>query len=119
MKFKYNPLHTSKLGIIGDAEEIDFDNSATSLTSENVQDAIEEIANSGASNIYYEHTQTIAQSTWIIVHNLNKFPNITVVDNTNKVIEPGTITYTDSNTITLEFQVAGSAFDITGKAFIS
>ena len=55
--------------------------------------------------------QTPAQSVWVINHNLNKFPSVTVVDTAGSIIL-GEITYTDKNNLTLTFSAAfkGTAY---------
>lgn len=51
----------------------------------------------------YLHNQTIASDTWVIVHNLNKFPAVSVIDSAgNEVI--GDVTYDDANQVTLRFE---------------
>lgn len=51
----------------------------------------------------YLHTQTTASDTWVIVHNLNKFPSVTVIDSAgNEVI--GEVIYNDANQVTLKFE---------------
>jgi hypothetical protein len=61
----------------------------------------------------YVHTQTVASTVWIIVHNLNGFPNITVADSAGTVVE-GDVVYVDSNTIQLTFSAPFS-----GTAYLS
>lgn len=51
----------------------------------------------------YFHKQTIASDTWVIVHNLNKFPAVTVIDSAGcEVI--GDVTYDNENQITIRFR---------------
>lgn len=51
----------------------------------------------------YFHTQTVASDTWVIVHNLNKFPAVSVIDSAgNEVV--GEIIYNDANQVTLKFE---------------
>lgn len=50
----------------------------------------------------YLHQQTVASDTWVIVHNLNKYPSVAVIDSAgNEVI--GEISYDDKNQVTLKF----------------
>ena len=44
----------------------------------------------------YNHVQTVGSSVWNIVHGLNKFPSVVVVDSVGTEIE-GDIRYVDSN----------------------
>lgn len=51
----------------------------------------------------YLHQQTVASDTWVIVHNLNKYPSVAVIDSAgNEVI--GEISYDDKNQVTLKFE---------------
>lgn len=50
-------------------------------------------------------------STWVIEHNLNKFPNVTLIDNAGNLMLAEMV-YNDANTITVNFSapVAGYAY---------
>ena len=51
----------------------------------------------------YLHHQTVASDTWVIVHNLNKYPSVAVIDSAgNEVI--GEVNYDDKNQVTLKFE---------------
>ena len=50
----------------------------------------------------YVFTQLSPLSEWIVPHNLNKFPSITVVDSAGSEVV-GDYTYIDSNTIRIQF----------------
>lgn len=51
----------------------------------------------------YLHHQTVASDTWVIVHNLNKYPSVAVIDSAgNEVI--GEVSYDDKNQVTLKFE---------------
>lgn len=65
------------------------------------------------SDISYVHTQTVASSTWTIVHGLQFIPNVTIVDSAGSVVE-GDYSYPDENTIIATF-LGG----FTGKAYLS
>lgn len=94
---------------------------------QDVQDAIQNAAlNStddlpeGAENLYftpsrvaYVHTQGTSSSSWVITHNLNFYPNITVKDSAGSIVE-GEIVYDSANQVTLNFQAAFS-----GLAYLS
>jgi len=71
------------------------------------------IAPFGTEGYEYTFTQSAAASTWIINHNLDRFPSVTTVDSAGSIIN-GAITYTDSNTITVVFTSATS-----GKAYLN
>ena len=61
----------------------------------------------------FTFNQIVASTTWIINHNLGKFPTITVIDTAGTVVT-GEYTYTDNNNVTLTFS-AGFA----GKAYLN
>ena len=61
----------------------------------------------------YTYTQSIADSDWIITHNLGRFPSgVTVVDSAGSVIE-GAVQFINNNSIKISFNYAFS-----GKAYI-
>jgi hypothetical protein len=61
----------------------------------------------------YVHTQGSASSSWLINHNLDFYPNITVQDSAGNIVE-GEISYTNLNSLTVSF---ASAF--SGTAYLS
>lgn len=67
----------------------------------------------GGSGGTYTHNQTSPASTWIIIHNMGFFPQVTVVDSTGEQVE-GEVDYIDANTVNVTFS---SAF--SGKAYLS
>jgi len=64
-------------------------------------------------DIAYAHTQGTASATWTILHNLDFYPNVTVVDSAGTIVE-GEITYTNRNQVVLTF-----AASFSGKAYLS
>lgn len=66
---------------------------------------------SGTGDLNYMHTQGVASATWVILHNLNKYPSITVVDSGGTEVI-GAYTYDSINQVTLAFNgsFSGSAF---------
>lgn len=65
------------------------------------------------ASFQYIHDQIAASTTWVIVHNLNGFPNVSVVDSAGTNVE-GEIHYDSANQLTVSFTVAFS-----GKAYLS
>ena len=65
------------------------------------------------NHVKYVHTQASISSTWTINHNLGFFPNITVLDNSNRILETF-IQYNNINTATIIMNSAAS-----GKAFLT
>lgn len=61
----------------------------------------------------YTHVQNLASASWVIVHNLNGFPNVAIVDSAGTNVE-GEIVYINNNEIVLNFS---SAF--SGTAYLS
>lgn len=58
-------------------------------------------------------TQGTPSATWVILHNLNRYPSVMVVDSGNTVIDPD-IHYDDATQITINFGAPTS-----GKAYLS
>jgi hypothetical protein len=61
----------------------------------------------------YIFNQGSASDTWVINHNLGKFPNVTVIDSSGDEIE-GNINYVNNQQIVLMFSAAFS-----GKAYLN
>ena len=55
----------------------------------------------------YRHVQGVSSNTWVVEHNLNKYPSVTVQDSAGSIVI-GEITYNNKNTITLTFSGAFS-----------
>lgn len=66
-----------------------------------------------ASPLNYVHNQQVPLDTWTVVHNLGKYPAITVVDSAQEVVV-GEAKYIDENTVELKF---GGSF--SGKAYFN
>lgn len=65
------------------------------------------------ADLNYIHYQDSPQDTWIIQHNLDKYPSVTVVNSAGEIVQAD-VTYLDSNSIRVEFIGA-----FAGKAFIN
>jgi len=63
--------------------------------------------------VSYRHIQNTASATWTIVHNLNFYPNVTIYNTADDQVE-GSITHTNSTTLTINFSSS-----IAGKAHLS
>lgn len=63
--------------------------------------------------ISYVHSQGVTSTSWVVNHNLNFYPNVTVVDSSGTIYE-GEITYTSPNQLTLTFSTGFS-----GTAYLS
>ena len=72
------------------------------------------IAPSGFSNdTTFTFTQGSASNTWTINHNLDKFPSVTIVDNSDNIVV-GAVTYNNSNQIVVTFTET-----VIGKAYLN
>lgn len=65
---------------------------------------------SGGGDKNFIHTQGIPSATWVIQHNLGKYPSVTVLDTAGTEVE-GEVKHVDLNNIILEFSAgfAGTA----------
>jgi len=91
---------------IGDATDVS--NTVTAATSGHV------LAADGTEwtnkKIYHVHTESAAATSWTVTHALGvKYCNVTVVDSTDEVIIPQSITFNNTNQLTVTFNtgVAG------------
>lgn len=62
---------------------------------------------------YYLHDQQTASSSWVITHNMDKYPSVSIVDTSNDIIM-GEIRYNSLNQLTITFTA-----DISGKAYLN
>lgn len=62
---------------------------------------------SGAQDKGFKHNQVSASSTWVINHNLNKFPNVVVIDSAGSQAI-GAVTHNSKNQLTLSFSASFS-----------
>ena len=59
--------------------------------------------------ITYIHNQGHTSSTWVITHDLHRFPSVTVVDTANNIIL-GKVTYNSDKQLTITFFQKGYQF---------
>lgn len=88
-----------------------FNGHATNVSVHTTQDEKDYITNNLDKNLV--HIQSIPSVQWVIPHNLNKCPDVLIIDNTNEVIV-GKIIYTDLNTIHIDFTC-----EVGGKAILN
>jgi hypothetical protein len=67
----------------------------------------------GGGDINFVYSQNTPQSQWVIVHNLGKFPSVSVVDSAQTHVE-GDVQYDSVNQLTLSF-----ASGFSGKAILN
>jgi hypothetical protein len=60
---------------------------------------------------HYTHTQNVSSATWVVTHNLGKFPAVSIVDTGNNEVV-GDVVYVNQNSLTLNFSAPFS-----GKAY--
>lgn len=65
------------------------------------------------NHVKYLHTQNTPQMQWNIAHNLGFFPNVTVLDNANRIIEAD-IQYLNINNVRIVMNVA-----LSGVAYLT
>jgi hypothetical protein len=66
----------------------------------------------------YTYTQNGSSHTWVIEHNLNKFPSATVIDSGGSVVV-GCIEYDSTNQLTITFYAGGNLSAFSGKAYLN
>ena len=66
-----------------------------------------------ASGLSHAHNQAAASSAWVITHNLNKYPSVTITDSANDEVE-GEVRYNGLNSLTVTFSAPFS-----GKAYLN
>lgn len=76
----------------------------------NLTQILEEIVRKTNGYIY---EQGVSSNAWTIVHNLNKLPSVTVVDEYNRIIDCQ-VEYIDNNTVIVTFNAA-----FKGKAYFN
>lgn len=62
---------------------------------------------------HYTHVQAVASDTWVIDHNLGKYPSVSVVDSANDEVE-GSVNHVNPMRVILVFSAPFS-----GKAFLN
>jgi len=67
----------------------------------------------GVSDKNFIHTQSASSSSWVVTHNLNKYPSVTVVDSAGTVVI-GAVDYNSLNQATLTFNAP-----FGGKAYFN
>lgn len=64
-------------------------------------------------DLNYTHTQVGASTTWSVVHNLGKYPSVTVIDSGDTEVI-GDVQYLSANSLQISFTAAFS-----GKAYLN
>jgi hypothetical protein len=96
-----------------------YDESITSvvLTGDLIKTIVFNRRNAAALNLSYVdthvHYQTISEIEWTVIHNMNKFPSVTIVDSAGSIVE-GAVDYINLNSCKITFCGAFS-----GKAYFN
>ena len=69
-------------------------------------------------DITYTHNQSSTSNTWVITHNLHRFPSVTVVDSGETIVQ-GSVVYNSNKQLTITFFEGGSALAFQGKAYLN
>jgi hypothetical protein len=72
----------------------------------NLSSAIEQLLPNhlnASGDKHFAFNQTVSSNTWIINHNLGKYPTIAVTDSGGNVLIPDSIIYTSINSLTVTF----------------
>ena len=65
------------------------------------------------SDAHFEHLQTVASDSWLITHNLGKYPSVTVVDSAGDECE-GNVNHISTSQVLISFSATFS-----GRAFLN
>jgi hypothetical protein len=66
-----------------------------------------DIGSNPVNHVRYTHIQTAISNEWTINHNLNFYPNVTVLDNSSRILETDLV-YLNSNTVKIVMNSASS-----------
>ena len=69
-------------------------------------------------DITYTHNQNSTSDTWVVTHNLHRFPSVTVVDSADTIVQ-GTVVYNSNKQLTITFFSGDSALAFSGKAYLN
>ena len=69
-------------------------------------------------DITFTHNQTSTSDTWVITHNLHRFPSVTVVDSGGSIVM-GNVVYNSNKQLTITFFSGGTALAFQGKAYLN
>ena len=69
-------------------------------------------------DITFTHNQNTTSDTWVVTHNLHRFPSVTVVDSGDSIVQ-GTVVYNSNKQLTITFFSGGSALAFQGKAYLN
>lgn len=65
------------------------------------------------SDLHFEFVQATPSASWVITHNLDKFPSVSIVDTSNDRVH-GSVHYTNKDNLIITFSASFS-----GKAYLN
>lgn len=98
------------LNVVDDSTKIKVPNETVKILSVAIQGPT---GVSSVNDSHYVHTQILAATTWSIVHNMNKYPSVMIVDSGDNVVI-GEIHYLGLNSLEVTFSAA-----FGGKAYLN
>jgi len=106
-------LEENSTNLVVDISTVDPSSAVRSVNGKTVHVVIDypDISSSPVNQVKYVHNQTTISNQWNIAHNLGFFPNITILDNANRVVEAD-IQYVNINNakIVMNVGISGTAY---------
>lgn len=65
------------------------------------------LSGGGGDDLHFTFAQDLASTSWSVVHNLGKFPSVTIIDSSGNVVF-GDVNHTSDNALTISFATAFS-----------
>lgn len=94
--------------IINKVQDLENPNPITYPSSQAVYDYVNNIVYENADK-NFRYTQNVPSDFWVINHNLDKYPSVSISDSAGTIVE-GDVTYIDKNNITIKFSAPFSGF---------
>ena len=69
-------------------------------------------------DITFTHNQNSTSDTWVITHGLDRFPSVTVVNNSDAIVI-GTVVYNSNKQLTITFFEKSDPLAFQGKAYLN
>ena len=109
-------LGATSAGVIGETQVVTDMIATDAVTEDKLANSLLAEIDANTSKVtdkHHAHDQGNAAASWVVTHNLNKFPSVTVVDTAGSVVL-GQVTYNSASQVTLTFR---SSF--AGKAYFN
>lgn len=93
-----------------DAEKLDQNSDIVTQSVTDIYEKIQTVIIEGGGDANFVFVQNVASATWVIQHNLGKYPAVTVIDSSGHQVL-GDVNHTNTNALTIFFSApfAGSA----------